>query len=340
MALGKQGFYNILDHYHPEAKDWVVVNWNLGNMCNFKCSYCPSILHDGSYGWNEYDTVKKFIDKVTESYSPRKVYFEFTGGEVTLWKDFIKTAKYIKECGHDVGFISNASRTIRWWEKNKTLFDHVCLSFHPEFSDPNHFIEVVKIMSEQCRTHTNIMMHNDPDKWVVCKDVADRVVAEIPNISLALQPLVIDFGNERFPYTKEQEDFFQREFDDYYSKIVRDDRAKKFKLYRGSMLMKDTVNNIKEAKAVHLFIADNTNNWKGWDCWAGVENIAVDFDGSVWRGWCRVGGKMGFIQYPEHLQFPDSPVRCNKNYCHCNFDIMSKKVLPENRYEVIEDENE
>ena len=35
-----QNFYNILDHHHESAKDWVVVNWNLGNMCNYSCSYC------------------------------------------------------------------------------------------------------------------------------------------------------------------------------------------------------------------------------------------------------------------------------------------------------------
>jgi hypothetical protein len=31
------------------------------------------------------------------------------------------------------------------------------------------------------------------------------------------------------------------------------------------------------------------------------------------------------------------PVRCNKSMCHCNFDIMTKKVLPAERYAVEED---
>ena len=77
MALGEQGFYNILDHHHDDAKDWVVVNWNLGNMCNYSCSYCPSILNDGSFGWNDLEVVKKFINRVSTHYAPRKVYFEF-----------------------------------------------------------------------------------------------------------------------------------------------------------------------------------------------------------------------------------------------------------------------
>jgi MoaA/NifB/PqqE/SkfB family radical SAM enzyme len=101
--------------------------------------------------------VKSFIDEVIKVYAPRTVYFEFTGGEVTLWKDFVKTAIYIKEQGHDIGFISNGSRTIRWWEKNKVNFDHVCLSFHPEEGNHEHFLEVVQIMSKQCRRRCNCL---------------------------------------------------------------------------------------------------------------------------------------------------------------------------------------
>ena len=108
-------------------------------------------------------------------------------------------------------------------------------------------------------------------------------------------------------------------------------------VYRGSMDMIDTVNNLKEATSAQRFIGDGTNNWQGWDCWAGVEQIIVDFNGSVWRGWCRVGGPLGYIQNPAQVKFPTDPIRCNKSYCHCNFDIMCKKVLPADRYEVIDE---
>jgi MoaA/NifB/PqqE/SkfB family radical SAM enzyme len=334
MALGEQGFYNVLDHHHKEASDWVVVNWNLGNMCNYSCTYCPSILNDGSFGWNDFEVVRKFIDATAKHYAPRKVYFEFTGGEVTLWKDFIKTVQYIKEIEHDVGFISNGSRTLRWWEKNKENFDHVCLSFHPEHADPEHFFEVVKIMAGSCRTHVNVMGHTDPelfDKGIV---LSEKLCIEIENISMAFQPLVVDFGEVRFPYTDDQQKIFDEQWQLYGSKIKH---TKEFKLYRGSMDMHDTVNTLKQNSAAHRFIADNNNNWSGWDCWAGVEQFIVDFDGSVWRGWCRVGGKFGSIHDPDNIRFPTKPVSCNKSYCHCNFDIMCKKVLPEHRYEIIEE---
>ena len=60
--------YDVLDHHHKEAKDWVVVNWNLGNTCNYSCSYCPPVLNNGSYGWNDFEIIKKFIDACEYDY--------------------------------------------------------------------------------------------------------------------------------------------------------------------------------------------------------------------------------------------------------------------------------
>jgi MoaA/NifB/PqqE/SkfB family radical SAM enzyme len=336
MALGPHGFYNILDHHHPEASEWAVVNWNLGNMCNYSCSYCPPVLNNGSFGWNDLAVIKQFVNSVVEHYAPRTVYFEFTGGEVTLWKDFVKCAEYIKSLGHDVGFISNASRTIRWWENNKNNFDHVCLSFHPEHADPDHFFQVVEIMSKVCRTHVNVMGHTNLDMFDAGVKLSRRLADNIENISMAFQPLVVDFGEQRFPYTDDQQKIFDEQYKLFGSRVKH---TKEYKLYRGSMDMLDTVNDLKQNSSAHRFIVENTNNWKGWDCWAGVEQIIVDFDGGVWRGWCRVGGPLGRIQRPEQVNFPLNPIRCNKKYCHCNFDIMCKKVLPESRYEVIDDED-
>ena len=334
MPLGPQNFYNRLDHHHEDCKNWIVVNWNLGNMCNFSCSYCPSILHDGSFGWNDFEVVQKFIDVVIENYAPRKVYFEFTGGEVTLWRDFIRTAEYIKERGHDIGFISNSSRTIRWWEKNKEKFDHVCLSFHPEEGNAEHFIEVVKIMSQQCRTHVNVMMHYDPKIWPSCVHVAEEAI-KIPNISLALQPLIIDFGETLYEYTSEQTELIDNQWTKFGKKIQH---TKSWKMYRGSMDMWDDVNKLSQNSSAHRFINDKTNNWEGWLCWSGLEQIVVDFDGSVMIGWCRVGGALGNMKQPERIRWPVKPTMCTKSMCHCNFDIMSKKLLPKNRYIVEEDE--
>jgi hypothetical protein len=176
-------------------------------------------------------------------------------------------------------------------------------------------------------------MHYNPEIWPKCVKLAEEIIS-IHNISLALQPLIIDFGETLYSYTDEQIDYIDKQWHNLSSKIIHDNN---WKLYRGSMDMCDDVNGLKQNSSAHRFINDKTNNWKGWDCWAGIEQIVVDFDGSVLRGWCRVGGNIGNMKEPDNIKWPANPIRCNKSMCHCNFDIMCKKVLPEHRYLVEED---
>ena len=165
--------YIKLVHHLPEHKNWFVVNWCLGNTCNYSCSYCPKALNDGTKKWPEIESVKNFTTKVVNHASLQNVYFEFTGGEVTLYKHFTEVCKHITSLGAKVGIISNGSRTIKWWETHKDYFDHVCLSFHSEFSDEEHFISVVKLLSNSVRTHVNIMMNLE--KFDYCIDVAHKI---------------------------------------------------------------------------------------------------------------------------------------------------------------------
>jgi MoaA/NifB/PqqE/SkfB family radical SAM enzyme len=309
--------YYKLVHSNPAHEDWFVVNWCLGNTCNFSCSYCPSHLHDGSKPWPTLENIKAFITKTVEQTYPRKVYFEFTGGEVTLYKHFIEICQHCTDLGAKVGLISNGSRTLRWWEENKKYFDHVCLSFHPQFADADHFIEVVKLLHEDIRTHVNIMM--DPDMFDYCYAIANKI-KNLGNLSMALQPLIHDFGDTLYDYTPSQKNIFDKQ----HELITRHIKfTKSFDYYRGAMrlLYNDGTSEISSA---HRFISFKTNDWSGWKCYTGVEQVVVDMDGSIWRGWCRVGGLIGNI-IDKELVIPTEPIICNKTMCHCNFDIMSTK---------------
>ena len=308
--------YIRLEHNNSDHNNWFVVNWCLGNTCNYECSYCPSHLHDGSIKWPEIDVIKKFIKLVVDQVFPKKVYFEMTGGEVTMFRHFEEICRYCTEIGAKVGLISNGSRTLRWWEENKNYFDHVCLSFHPEQADTEHFINVIKILNNNVRTHVNIMM--SPEKFDYCFDFANRC-KEINNISMALQPLIHDFGDTLFNYTDEQNKIFENQ----HSLIVKDIKyTKSFEYYRGAM-KKIYPEGKQEVKSAHSFISKHENDWSGWKCFSGVEQIIVDLSGEVFRGWCKLG-HLGNIN--DIVKIPQEPIICSKTMCHCNFDIMSTKV--------------
>ena len=309
--------YKSLQHLVDSNTNWFVVNWCLGSTCNFSCSYCPSSLHDGRHKWHDTQNIKNFVQKIKHYHTDKNIYFEFTGGEVTLNKDFIDICKFCTESGVKVGFISNGSRTLRWWEENKIYFDTVILSFHSEFADPDHFCKVLEILHKDVRVHVNIMMK--AENWDLCINLANRV-KDIGNCSLALQPLAHNLNGDLYDYTADQHEVLSNHYSLITGKIKH---TKTFEVYRGPM---KTVNNDGsfESRTAHSFISRNENDWEGWDCFAGVEQLIVDMDGGVWRGWCRVGGKIGSINDPN-LMLPVSPVVCNKNRCHCNYDIMSTK---------------
>lgn len=306
-----------IEHAKPSNKDWFVVNWCLGNTCNYSCSYCPSGLHNSSKGWPHLDTIKAFISKVKIQHPNKQLYFEFTGGEVTLYRDFIDVCKFCTDLGVKVGLISNGSRTLRWWEENIHYFNHICLSFHPEFSKEDHFVEVIKLVHENIRTHVNIMM--SPEKFDLCYAIANSI-KDLGNLSLALQPLIHDFGSVVYDYTPEQQHILEKQ-SELITKHIK--FTKHFDYYRGAMrAISEDGSGI--TYSAHRFISENANNWNGWKCYAGVEQLIVDMDGTIHRGWCKVGGVIGNIN-DSTLMLPADPVICNKTMCHCNYDIMSTK---------------
>ena len=297
--------YTRLEHEKAYFADWFVVNWCLGNTCNFECSYCPKALHDGSIRWPELDTIKSFITKVKEHHSNKNIYFEFTGGEVTMYKHFIEVCKFCTELGIKVGLISNGSRTIRYWEQNKQYFDHVCLSFHPEFADAEHFTNVVRLLHNDIRVHVNVMM--SPEKFDYCFELANSL-KDLGNISIAMQPLIHDFGEVLFDYTPEQ----QLVFENQWRLITKHIKfTKPFPYYRGAMRMIKT-DGTTTVQAAHKFIANKSNDWSGWKCYAGVEQLIVDMNGIIHRGWCKVGKHIGHIN-DTVLNLPTDPIICNKN---------------------------
>lgn len=309
--------YIKLEHSNPDHNKVFVVNWCLGNTCNFSCSYCPDSLHDGSIRWPDPTVIKNFITKIKDQHYDKKIYFEFTGGEVTMYRHFAEICQFCTELDIKVGLISNGSRTLRYWEDNKQFFDHVCLSFHPEHADEEHFINVVKLLNNDVRTHVNIMM--SPEKFDFCYAVANKV-KNLGNISMALQPLIHDFGDTLFDYTDQQRKIFDKQHE-LITKHIKFTRS--FEYYRGAMRM---VNESGEGtvSSAHRFISEKTNDWSGWRCYAGVEQMIVDMDGKIYRGWCRMGGSIGHIT-DDDLKLPTEPIVCAKTMCHCNFDIMSTK---------------
>ena len=309
--------YKKLEHSNENAKNTIVVNWCITDKCNYRCSYCLPSLNRGINEPPDFDTIVKFCNSFVNRNKNKKIYFEFTGGEITTWDRVLILVQFLKEYENvSVGLISNGSKNIKWWNEIKDYVDHVSLSFQPEFSKKESYIKLVDFLTGYMKVHCNIMMH--PSYFEVCQDVAKSISENISNASMALQPLLVDFKDQLYDYSPEQLEVIDKQHELYASKIKW---TRSWPIYRGAMIK--VYDDKKVVSSAHRFISDKTNRWTGWRCYAGVEQIVVDLDGNVWRGWCKEGGILGNVR--DEVDFNLEPIICQRDYCHCNFDIMCTK---------------
>lgn len=310
-----------LEHSTDFARDHVVINWCLTSVCNYRCSYCPEDLHNGKIKGPELSEMKRIVDSIADHYE-KKIFFEFTGGEVTFYKYFDELIDYIKSKGCDVGILSNGSRPLDWWEKRIDKLDHVCLTLHNEFVKADHFFEVIKFICGRVTTHVNIMM--DPKNFEFCHDFAKKIGNEIFGVSIAIQPILKGMIGEVVDYTKEQLTILENQ--NIYKNpnaLIKALSSDKMKIYRGHMKQTFQDGRVKGVDTAEL-IANKQNNWNGYRCYAGIENLVIEINGNVYRGWCKIGGEVGNI-YDKNIEFPSKPITCNIDYCHCGLDIMCTK---------------
>lgn len=64
--------------------------------------------------------------------------------------------------------------------------------------------------------------------------------------------------------------------------------------------------------------------FSGWECFIGTDSINIRFDGTVYRGACKVGGPIGHISDPD-LVLPTDSVICDNRRCECLSDVRATR---------------
>lgn len=309
-----------LQHNSEFHRNIMVINWIMGDKCNYACEYCPSFLHEGEKGWVSYESAIKFIDKLIHHYVDERkkiLYFDLTGGEVTLNKDLFNIANYLKERNCWLGIISNGSPGLNFWMKLKPLLGHICLSFHPVYADKDHFYKVVEYIHDTVTTHVNIIMH--PDYFELCEEMGVTLAKNLNNITVSYQPLLkkLLIDSSLYEYSDIQIKKMNQLEEESQVNWTR-----RLKTYRGKMLMVYE-DGTRRVTSTPLLLANGQNDWRGWYCWTGLEQIVVESDGTIYRAWCKQE-RIGNID-DEVLKFPENPVICKTEKCFCQLDLASTK---------------
>jgi len=295
-----------LDYKDKQMNDWFLVSWTLSNKCNYRCEYCPDILHNGSTGQPRWETVKHFVENLKLN---KTICYRLSGGEPTYWKHFLDLAKLVKKQGHYFSFVTNGSQRVKYFKEISKYTDGFMISYHPQYADVDHFIDVAN--NVECPVAVNLMMV--PDKFDDMCTVAEQLYSG--SVNLTVNPKVIvdktsqDFAtNEVSTYTQEQKDIianwqYQRDFD--WSN-----------LHRGELLLDE-----KEIDGNEI-ILQGKNKFSGWKCWAGIDGVNIDMWGNLYRADCQYGGALGNL---ERYKLPKKELVCGKEICSCLSDIYIRK---------------
>jgi len=290
------------------AKFW----WHITNVCQYACSYCPDIAHNGSYKWPEYENSKRLLTDVYNHYLARDKHLIliFSGGEPTACpylKDLIEHGKNLGS-NLTVGIVSNGVRSIKYWESLMPCVDNVILSCHYEYVDLQHFMAVARLLKDKLKT---INCCIDPKEYDKCMQMyrqlksMDLPVLAKPIVSPDSFTETTNFNNE---YSAPQKEMLMKEENKSISiKVIRNGKDHK-------------------SEHVHNLITNNENKFFGWKCNTGLESVSVFFN-QIFKSECRQGGMIGNLQvgYWE-LDRLDTPQICQKNTCSCISDIAISKV--------------
>jgi organic radical activating enzyme len=311
-------YENMIQIQRDTNRKVTLVEWTLGNKCTFACSYCPEILHDGSAGWHDHQKVVSFLDECYDHYHTklgREVIVQYTGGEPTVYPKFKQLINYAKERGVMQSMISNGSRTLRFWREVAPVFDKIHLSYHGEFADPEHTIEVAKIISETTDLHVNMLMI--PNRFDELLSIATRIRNECPQSHIQLKPLQIGFGEELYPYSGAERIILDR----MHSFANRDSMQSNFPTGLLRYTNTDCSTDITVSNAL---ILTGNNKFNGWECDIGLDTLNIDMWGEIRGGLCRVGGSYGNVYKGDYI-LPTGPTICDKDWCMCHLDLMVTK---------------
>jgi len=294
-----------LEYKDKSKENWFLITWDLGNKCNYRCSYCPSAFNDGSSGWPSWEDVNTFVKEINNRLPTKHICFRISGGEPTYWKHFLDFAELIKSYGNSFSFLSNGSRDLNYFKTISKFTDGVILSYHPEYADQSHFINISKEMS--CPVAVNLMI--GPDNFDEMVSVAKYLY---DNSSMAIWPKVIldkqTMSNKIADYTNEQTAFIKSW--PFFRKLNDS------KIHRGEILLDGQLITAND------LLLQGLNKHHNWTCYAGVDQINISFIGEIFRADCQVGGPIGNIR---KFKLPVSTITCDKQYCNCLSDIYLRK---------------
>jgi len=200
-----------------------LLDWELTKLCNLDCSYCPSGIdggHDNSTAHppkeqclQAIDFMYEYVDLYMQHRRPnqRKVILNVYGGESLFHPDIVEILeacrsryeKYKDRWYLTITCTTNAVVGPNLWSRIVPLIDQFSMSYHAENlpkQKQQYKDNLLYLKEHGKRFKSIIMMHNDPECWLECKNIVEFCKThDIDYLAKA-----IDFSSSDWAYTTEQ----------------------------------------------------------------------------------------------------------------------------------------
>ncbi len=304
------------------ADGWVQIDWTMSNVCNYACEYCPTITHDGSFGWPTLDSVDYTTKKLQAHYGQgKRLEYILLGGELALWKSLPDAIDIIHNNSPDahIKFITNGIMPADYWRRIGKHITSAVFSYHPtQVKDVKKFVESVNALDNNYKSILILAWPTAWDKVVAARDYMLEHLSNFTSLELKLVDNRYEtIANSRVPYTAEQIEYINRN---------RKVSKSKGSMFKPSYTFLD--NERIEEVSSQLFV-DEQNNFKNWYCGIGVDKITLDANGSIRRGsGCMLGTDEDFGNWKDCniKTLPTKGVTCPYNSCWCMPDLMATKI--------------
>jgi MoaA/NifB/PqqE/SkfB family radical SAM enzyme len=288
----------------------LIVQWNLGNTCNYACEYCPSYLHSGKIQWPELSLIKDTLIKIKNNFPDKVIRLEFLGGEVTLYNHFIELMKFCKEHNFNSTILSNGSRTIRYWEELSPYLDRILLTFHAEEADQTHFSNVIdSLVKNKIEPIIHIAMIKD--KFWELVSYKNQLTTNFPNVIidsiLMMDKLgLLNYNGYYYDYDNAQIEYVKQQEFHSMSYIVE---------YDNGEMREVSLIDVRE---------QNLNNFSGFTCGTSLSIIVINFNGYVSTSLCNQRPKINV--HTEDINQIFVPIICATGKCLNPSDIRIMKI--------------
>ena len=324
------------DQFVPQTdKNFLFIDWDLGNTCNFSCTYCDPSIHNGSVPWLDINKADYLIEEIRDNYQNKDFrLYNLLGGEPTAYPKLPQLIKKIKSIDPDtvIRIHTNGSRTPRYWKENCQYMDEVLISAHPEFINVETTCKNINILIEN-NVDVSVMVAMSVNSWDKCLDIANTIVRKT-NALVSMKPLQKRLGgDEKMDYTEEQNSIMTSWNNGMHEIKINTDnpnyktdyRATRFVTHNMRWVSTSTSKEIKVGD-VNQLIIDDTNHWKGWDCYIGLDSIFIMKNGYVKAGSdCNPDYYLGNYFEKGPMKWPTKPITCAYDSCYCGADMATRK---------------